>query len=116
MRYLAFLLVLVVACAPDRPSVASWTERQWEPMVQTVPQPADVTPDLCEEALGDLRRQSRDLDPAPSQEIREASHGWLTAAESLMFECASDPGLDYPARHERLVLRQVEVETLLEGS
>lgn len=116
MRYLAVALALVAACAADRPSVDTWVEEQWEPMVQLVPQPADATPSACEQALAELRERASALDPAPSEELHEAAHGWLSAAESLMFSCASDPDFDYTARHERLHLRQAEVEAVLAGS
>lgn len=115
MRYLAVVLALIAACAADRPDVDSWVEEQWEPLVQTVPEPADATPEECNRALGQLREGASGLDPAPSEEIREAAHGWLNAAESLMFSCASEPDFDYTPPHERLLLRQDEVEILLEG-
>lgn len=116
MRCLAIALALLAACAADRPSVDAWVEEQWEPIVQVVPQPADATPTSCDEALGVLRERAAALDPAPSEELHDAAHGWLNAAESLMFSCASEPDFDYPTRHERLHLRQAEVEALLEGS
>ncbi len=116
MRYLAVALVLFAACASNRPPVDAWVEEQWKPLVQMVPEPADASPPVCDEALGDLREGAPGLSPAPSEELREAAAGWLNAAESLMFECASDPDVDYTAQHERVLLRQAEVEALLERS
>lgn len=116
MRYLAVALALLAACSADRPSVDTWVAEQWEPLVQTVPEPADATPDACNGALGELRERASGLDPTPSEEVREAAHGWLNAAESLMFSCASEPDFDYTTNHESLLLRQAEVEVLLEGS
>lgn len=116
MRYLAVALMLLAACASDRPSVEVWIDQQWEPIVQTVPEPTDATPGACEEALGELRERASGLDPSPSEELREAVHGWLNAAESLVFTCASEPDFDYFSNHERLLLRQDEVEALLAGS
>lgn len=116
MRYLAVVLALLAACAADRPTVASWIEEEWVPLVQTVPEPGSVTRDACNDALGELRELATGLDPAPSEEVGEAAQGWLNAAESLMFSCASETDFDYATPHERLVLRQAEVEILLEGS
>ncbi len=116
MRYLAIALVLVVACASDRPSVETWMNQQWAPIVQTVPGPTEATSSVCEEALSELRERATGLDPAPSEELQEAVHGWLNAAESLMFACASEPGFDYTPDYERLLLRQDEVEAVLAGS
>lgn len=116
MRYLAVALALLSACAPDRPSVDIWVEQQWAPIVEVVPQPENATPTACNDALGELRERASGLDPAPFEELREASHGWLNAAESLMFSCVSEPDFDYATRHERLLLRQAELDALLERS
>lgn len=116
MRYLAVALALVAACTADRPSLDTWVEEQWEPIVQVVPQPADATPASCYQALGELRERAPALDPTPSEELHEAAHGWFNAAESLMFSCASEPDFNYTARHERLHLRQAEVEAVLADS
>lgn len=116
MRYLALALMLFAACASDRPSVEVWVDQHWEPIVETVPQPTDATPEACEEALGGLRERASGLDPSPFEELREAVHGWLNAAESLVFTCASEPDFDYISNYERLLLRQDEVEALLAGS
>lgn len=85
-------------------------------MVQSIPTPEEVTRSACESSLETLRERAVELDPAPSEELADAAHGWLEAAESLMFTCVSEPDLDYRARYERLLLRRAEVEVVLEGS
>lgn len=115
MRWVVLSLALIVACTADEPSVDTWVEQQWQPITALVPEPGNATPEVCETALGTLRDRASELDPAPTEVLAEAAHGWLQEAESLMFSCVSVPDFDYTAGYESLAVREAEVDAVLEG-
>ena len=93
------IAALFTGCSDDgggddgRPAVGSWTAT-WEERQRLIPSAEAILnggPDLCGERLGTLRTELPDLRPAPTEALDSALEDWISLAETVMFECPTDP-------------------------
>lgn len=108
------LLVSLVGCASNQPAMDTWLSGVWRPTLRMIPVPSEVTPQACEDVLGQLRERASSVRPAPFPELGDAAEAWLRAAETLMFDCAADrPDFDYQQRYSHLAALAEEVDTVI---
>lgn len=65
--------------------------------------------DLCGERLGRFRTAMPALLPAPSEGLDTAVDEWIAHAETIVFECSTDPG-ELADRFETLEVLAAEVD------
>lgn len=60
---------------------------------------------MCDPLVGQLRSSREELLPTPTESLDAVVHAWLTAAESVAFDCPSDdPDMLRDRLHEVAVL------------
>jgi hypothetical protein len=115
---LALSLTLGACANEQRPLVSDWLPA-WNSMVAVVPSLAELgtppDPDLCTDALAQLRSLSPRLRPTPDQAIDSVFEEWLQVAEDLMFECPSSNTqiTDFEAGYAELARLEAEVAVVL---
>lgn len=106
----------VVACGDARPDAATW-RGVWESRQALVPSADDVVAggqDFCGERLGVFRTDMPALLPTPADELDGAVEEWIAHAETIVFECPTDPA-DVTSRFETLDVLAAEVDAGLEA-
>lgn len=88
------ILAVLVACGgDDRPNPTTWLA-VWESRQALVP-PAETIvedgQDVCGERLGVFRTELPALLPTPAEELDPAVEDWIAHAETIVFECPTDP-------------------------
>lgn len=92
----AVTLLTLAACGDgndERPAAAVW-QPIWESRQALIPTAEGVLNggvDLCGERLGTMRIELPKLRPTPSEVIDSTVEEWAALAETIMFECPSDP-------------------------
>ena len=92
----AVAVLALAACGDgndERPAAAVW-QPIWESRQALVPTAEGVLNggvDLCGERLGTMRIELPKLRPTPSEVTDSTVEEWAALAETIMFECPSDP-------------------------
>ncbi len=90
---MAVCTLAVAACGGDRPSDADWAS-EWAAEQAIVPSQDELLAGgrpLCDELIGEYREAMSRLTPTPSAALDDAVEEWVEEAESLVFECPTDP-------------------------
>jgi hypothetical protein len=108
----ALAIGVLAACGgDDRPTATSW-RGVWESrqaLVPTADAISDGGQDLCGERLGLFRAEMPKLLPTPAEELDSAVGEWVSHAETMVFECPTDPA-DLAERFEILDVLAAEVD------
>ncbi len=108
----SLVIVMLAGCGRnDRPTTTSW-RGVWESRQALVPS-ADVIvdggQDLCGERLGLFRTEMPALLPTPAAGLDSAVEEWVAHAETIVFECPTDP-VDLTSRFETLEVLAAAVD------
>ncbi len=116
----AVVLLTLPSCGSsddDRPSAEVW-QPIWESRQALIPTAEGVLNgggDLCGERLGTMRVQLPELRPTPTEVIDSTVEEWAALAETIMFECPSDP-IELDDRLNTLHALAAEVDAGLSAS
>lgn len=95
----------------ERPTATTWDE-VWKSRQALMP-PAEAILDqgeaLCGERVGRFRTEMPALLPAPSEALDAAVKDWIAHAETIVFECPTDP-VELADRLETLDVLAAEVD------
>ncbi len=114
MKRLVAVCTVAVAAAcggDDRPSDAEWAG-EWASEQAIVPSQDELLTGgrpLCDELVGEYREAMSRLTPTPSKALDDSVEEWVEEAESLVFECPTDPA-EVESRLDALDVLSAEID------
>ena len=107
------MVALAASCGgnDERPSSATW-QGMWVSRQELVPTAAAIIEQreaLCGERVGRFRTEMPALLPSPTEALDAAVSDWIAHAETIVFDCPTDPQL-LADEFETLDLLRAEVD------